>query len=166
MLAQDPLNEMLMRPHRQPYQKHNGLAIELSLAERQDGIWLISEIDMPYGGYIISPLTERDYLGKYHFNWLEPESIEIDEWREFPPAELGFEPFDREMVPMVLSDTKIETHLVIQSGVTELTGEVAFVLEPQCVLYLMPFTMVNSGADEAQAWSLVVDTLRIHLPHL
>lgn len=162
--AQGSVEEMLMQPHRLPYVKHSGLAVDLSLVEREDGIWLISEVDVPYGGYIISPLTERDYLGKFHVKWFDTASVSHSDWREFPSSELGFEPFDRVMVPMIRRDTKIETHLAIQSGVTDLSGEVAFVLEPQCVLYLMPFSIVKSGKDELPAWILVADTLRIHLP--
>jgi len=162
--AQRTLEEMLMQPHRLPYEKHQGLAVDLSLVERENGLWLISDIDVPYGGYIISPLTDRDYLGKYHFNWLESESISILDWLEFPPSQLGFEPFDRVMVPMIVNDTRLEAQLELQPELSEVAGELAFVLEPQCVLYLMPFSLVKTERNAHREWALKADSLRIHFP--
>ena len=82
-------------------------------------------------------------------------------WREEPAAELAMEPFEAQLVPMLLKDTKVITRLSIEPGMAAVSGELFMVLEPQCVPYRLPFTMTRSESG----WSVIQGRLVSALQH-
>lgn len=155
------VHHALMAPHRNPDAIPPGFEIRLDTEERGDELWLISGIQLPYGGYIISATCTFDYLGKFQVQWADTAAVRNMDWREEPPAELAMEPFEAQLVPMLLKDTEVATRLWIEPGVAAASGEVFMVLEPQCVPYRLPFTMTRSEAG----WSVMQGRLVSALQH-
>ena len=145
------VHHALMAPHRNPDAIPPGFEIRLDVEESGDAVWLNSEVQLPYGGYIISATCTFDYLGKFQVQWADTAAVRNTSWREEPAAELAMEPFEAQLVPMLLKDTKVATYLRIEPGVAAAAGEVFMVLEPQCVPYRLPFTMTRSEAG----WSVI-----------
>ena len=145
------VHHALMAPHRNPDIIPPGFEIRLDVEESGDAVWLNSEVQLPYGGYIISATCTFDYLGKFQVQWADTAAVRNTSWREEPAAELAMEPFEAQLVPMLLKDTKVATYLRIEPGVAAAAGEVFMVLEPQCVPYRLPFTMTRSEAG----WSVI-----------
>ena len=145
------VHHALMAPHRNPDAIPPGFEIRLDVEESDDAVWLNSEVQLPYGGYIISATCTFDYLGKFQVQWADTAAVRNTSWREEPAAELAMEPFEAQLVPMLLKDTKVATRLWIEPGVTDVSGEIFMVLEPQCVPYRLPFTMTRSEAG----WSVI-----------
>lgn len=141
----------LMAPHSNQHAIPPGFDVELNIREEAGALWLVSDVRLPYGGYVISATCDVDYLGKFQLNWLDSTQVQTEAWSEFPPSELGFEPFDSRMVPMLLKNTKVAARVTVAEGLDAVAGEVFFVLEPQCVPYRLPFqlTLAESG------WSVI-----------
>ena len=57
------VHHALMAPHRNPDAIPPGFEIRLNAEESGDSLWLISTVQLPYGGYIISATCTFDYLG-------------------------------------------------------------------------------------------------------
>lgn len=153
-------HEALMAPHRNPDDIPPGFEIRIQLEELEGEVRLISELKMPYGGYIISPTCSLDYMGKFQVNWSDTTRVQNRSWSEEPPSELGFEPFEANMIPMLLRDTRVETRLAVEAGVHSLQGELFMVLEPQCVAYRLPF---HATRDE-QGWGVLQGRLAVVFP--
>ena len=145
------VHHALMAPHRNPDAIPPGFEIRLDVEESDDAVWLNSEVQLPYGGYIISATCTFDYLGKFQVQWADTAAVCNTGWREEPAAELAMEPFEAQLVPMLLKDTEVATRLWIEPGVAAASGEIFMVLEPQCVPYRLPFTMTRSEAG----WSVI-----------
>lgn len=145
------VHHALMAPHRNPDAIPPGFEIRLDVEESGDAVWLNSEVQLPYGGYIISATCTFDYLGKFQVQWADTAAVRNTGWREEPAAELAMEPFEAQLVPMLLKDTEVATRLWIEPGVDAASGELFMVLEPQCVPYRLPFSMTRSAAG----WSVI-----------
>ena len=145
------VHHALMAPHRNPDAIPPGFEIRLDVEESGDAVWLNSEVQLPYGGYIISATCTFDYLGKFQVQWADTAAVRNTGWREEPAAELAMEPFEAQLVPMLLKDTEVATRLRIEPGVVAASGEIFMVLEPQCVPYRLPFTMTHSETG----WSVI-----------
>ena len=145
------VHHALMEPHRNPEAIPPGFEIRLDVEESGNAVWLNSEVQLPYGGYIISGTCTFDYLGKFQVRWADTAAVRTTGWREEPAAELAMEPFEAQLVPMLLKDTKVATRLWIEPDVAAASGEVFMVLEPQCVPYRLPFTMTRFEAG----WSVI-----------
>ena len=145
------VHHALMAPHRNPDAIPPGFEIRLDVEESGEAVWLNSEVQLPYGGYIISATCTFDYLGKFQVQWADTAAVRNTGWREEPAAELAMEPFEAQLVPMLLKDTEVFTRLWIQPGVAAASGEIFMVLEPQCVPYRLPFSMTRSEAG----WSVI-----------
>ena len=61
-------HEALMAPHRNPDAIPPGFEIRIQVEESEGEVRLISDVKMPYGGYIISPTCSLDYKGKFQVN--------------------------------------------------------------------------------------------------
>ena len=155
------VDHVLMAPHRNPDAIPPGFEIRLNAEERGDSLWLISAVQLPYGGYIISATCTFDYLGKFQVQWTDTAAVRNTGWREEPAAELAMEPFEAQLVPMLLKDTKVTTRLSIEPGMAAASGELFMVLEPQCVPYRLPFTMTRSESG----WSVIQGRLVSALQH-
>lgn len=147
--AQRSVVDLLLAPHRDPFTIHPGLNVTLDLLEDSEGIWLVTDLKMPFGGYVISATCERDYLGQFQLITALGEPLVVSEWSEFPSAALGYEPFDRVMVPMLVESTRVRARLDLSPGADRVDGEVFFVLEPQCVPYGIPFHLSRSSTGFA-----------------
>ena len=145
------VHHALMAPHRNPDAIPPGFEIRLDVEESVDALWLISDVQLPYGGYIISATCTFDYLGKFQVQWADTAAVRNTDWREEPAAELAMEPFEAQLVPMLLKDTKVATRLSVEPGIASASGEVFMVLEPQCVPYRLPFSLSRSEAG----WSVI-----------
>jgi len=145
------VDQVLMAPHRNPDAIPPGLDIRLNAEERGDSLWLISSLALPYGGYVISATCAFDYLGKFQVLWADTSAVRNTGWREEPAAELAMEPFEAQLVPMLLKDTEVATRLSVEPGLAAASGELFMVLEPQCVPYRLPFTMTRSETG----WSVI-----------
>lgn len=145
------VHHALMAPHRNPDAIPPGFEIRLNVEESGDAVWLNSAVQLPYGGYIISATCTFDYLGKFQVQWADTAAVRNTGWREEPAAELAMEPFEAQLVPMLLKDTEVATRLWIEPGVDAASGELFMVLEPQCVPYRLPFSMTRSAAG----WSVI-----------
>ena len=124
------VHHALMAPHRNQDAIPPEFEIRLDVEESGDGLWLISNVQLPYGGYIISATCTFDYLGKFQVQWADTAAVRNTRWREEPAAELAMEPFEAQLVPMLLKDTKVATRLWIESEMTATSGELFMVLEP------------------------------------
>lgn len=153
-------HEALMAPHRNPDAIPPGFEIRIQVGESEGKVRLISDVKMPYGGYIISPTCSLGYKGKFQVNWSDTARVQNRSWSEEPPSELGLEPFDAKMIPMLLRDTRVETYLDVEAGVQSLEGELFMVLEPQCVAYRLPF---HATRDE-QGWGVLQGRLASVFP--
>lgn len=145
------IHEALMAPHRNPDQIPPGFEVEVDLELRDEEWWLISDVRLPYGGYVISSTCDIDYLGKFQVNWNEASQVAHAGWEESPPSIAGYEPFEQTMVPMLVQDSEVATRLVIGEGVTSAQGEIFMVLEPQCVPYSLTFQLVKSNSG----WGII-----------
>ena len=145
------VHHALMASHRNPDAIPPGFEIRLDVEESGDAVWLNSEVQLPYGGYIISATCPFDYLGKFQVQWADTAAVRNTGWREEPAAELAMEPFEAQLVPMLLKDTEVATRLWIEPGVDAASGELFMVLEPQCVPYRLPFSMTRSE----EGWSII-----------
>lgn len=135
------VHHALMAPHRNPDVIPPGFEIRLDAVEENGELWLVSDVRLPYGGYIISARCDVDYLGKFQVNWSDSAKAQTDAWLEIPPAEMGYEPFESKNVLMLLRDTRVSARVAIAPGTESLSGEVFLVLEPQCVPYRLPFQL-------------------------
>ncbi len=156
--AQIDLEEVLMHPHRDQSVRPPGFDVTFEVDHLEGDCWLLATVHMPYGGYVISALSDFDYLGKFQVLWENPFLTQIQEISENPPSELGLEPFDYVMVPMLLRTTQVGVKLAIRPGITQLVGEVFFVLEPQCMPYRWPFEMEKiNGQWTVHALEAMID---------
>ena len=64
---------------------------------------LITEVDIPNGSYVISALSDRDYLGKFQVIWKDSTIRPAGALFEDPISMPGWEPFENVYTPMMLS---------------------------------------------------------------
>ena len=149
----------LMAPHRNPRQRPFGLGVSIDVVPTLDPsvLSLKTQLTMPYGGYVISALSAHPFTGKFQFQWRDTNAVEIMSWLEDPPSEMGYERFDQVLTPMLFSSTSVETELRVVSDLKEIKGDLFFVLEPQCVAYVMPFALKKTN----EIWSIQTEILRM-----
>lgn len=104
-------------------------------------VTLVTEIDIPEGAYVISALSDRDYLGKFQTSWANAAIQPIGSLLEYPRSMPGWEPFDRVFTPMLTSNTVIRQDWAFPAESAPHQGRIFFVLEPQCVPYALDFTL-------------------------
>ena len=105
-------------------------------------IGLDIEVDIPEGSYVISALSERDYLGKFQILWADSLITQTTDLVEEPSSMPGWEPWDEVYTPMLFHPTTIRQLWDIPSSIDTAQGEIFFVLEPQCVPYAVDFKVV------------------------
>ncbi|MDA9864216.1 hypothetical protein N9C70_04020 [Flavobacteriales bacterium] len=112
-------------------------------------IVLVTEVDIPAGSYVISALSDRDYLGKFQVTWEDTSIVPVGTLQEKPLSMPGWEPFDKVYTPMLLTSTTVSQAYNLPNGTGPFSGRVFFVLEPQCIAYAMDFTVDK----EPDGWS-------------
>ncbi|MDA0912937.1 MAG: hypothetical protein O2818_05600 [Bacteroidetes bacterium] len=145
------IHEALMAPHRNPDLIPPGFEVDVDLELRDEEWWLISDVRLPYGGYVISSTCDIDYLGKFQVNWNTDSKVDNIGWEELPPSAAGYEPFEAEMVPMIVQNTQVSTRLIIDEKTAAAQGKIFMVLEPQCVPYSLSFQLVKTAAG----WGII-----------
>lgn len=115
-----------------------------------DTLVLDIAVDVPEGSYVISALSDRDYLGKFQLHWGDSLMVSLGQLTEDPPSRLGWEPWDKVHTPMLFSPTRIRQSWLLPEGADTLKGEVFFVLEPQCVPYALDVQVVRSSGQVTQ----------------
>ncbi len=102
---------------------------------------LLIEVDIPEGSYVISALSEHDYLGSFKVTWQDSTISPEGSLVEFPFSILGWEPFDQVYTLMLVESTTVRQSWNLPNGTGPFSGQVSFVLEPECVLYALDFTI-------------------------
>ena len=115
-----------------------------------DTVLLDIAVDVPEGSYVISALSDRDYLGKFQLRWEEAGMMALSELTEDPPSTLGWEPWDNVHTPMLFSPTRIHQPWLMPERLDTVKGSVFFVLEPQCVPYALDIHIVPSTGSITQ----------------
>ena len=110
---------------------------------------LITEVDIPTGSYVISALSDRDYLGKFQVIWKDSTIRPAGALVEDPISMPGWEPFDKVYTPMMFENTELRQEWALPKDTSAFEGQVFFVLEPQCVPYALDFTLEK----EEMGWS-------------
>lgn len=110
---------------------------------------LITEVDIPTGSYVISALSDRDYLGKFQVIWEDSTIRPAGALIENPISMPGWEPFDQVYTPMLFENTELRQEWALPKDTSAFEGQVFFVLEPQCVPYALDFTLEK----EEMGWS-------------
>lgn len=100
------------------------------------------DVDIPKGSYVISAMSSRDYLGKFQIHWTDAAIISETELIEIPVSMPGWEPWDQVYTPMLFHPTTIQQTWTVPNDMDTASGEVFFVLEPQCVPYAVNFDVV------------------------
>lgn len=118
-------------------------------ADSNAQVALIAELDLPSGSYVISALSDRDYLGKFQVDWKDTAIAPAGKLRETPPSVPGWEPFDKVYTPMLMESSTLSQTWSLPSGMGPFDGRIFFVLEPQCVPYALDFTVEK----EPDGWS-------------
>ena len=110
---------------------------------------LITEVDIPTGSYVISALSDRDYLGKFQVIWEDSTIHPAGALIENPISMPGWEPFDKVYTPMLFENTELRQEWALPRDTSSFEGQIFFVLEPQCVPYALDFTLEK----EEMGWS-------------
>jgi hypothetical protein len=110
---------------------------------------LTTEVDIPEGSYVISALSDRDFLGKFQVHWTDSLIQATGTLTEAPLSMTGWEPFGRVFTPTLNTNTVIRQVWETPGGTGPFEGEVFFVLEPQCVPYALKFSVEK----EPMGWS-------------
>jgi len=121
---------------------------------------LVTELDLPEGSYVISALSERDYLGKFNVTWKDTAIVPAGPLTESPPSMPGWETFDKVYTPMMKTSTTLRQPWHSTSGIGPVSGQVFFVLEPQCIPYAMDFTVEK----EPDGWSATYGVVYVANP--
>lgn len=103
---------------------------------------LAVSVDVPEGSYVISALSDRDYLGKFQVSFSDSTVQPMGSLTESPVSMPGWEPWDQVYTPMLFSSTEIQQSWILPTGRDTLKGQVFFVLEPQCVPYALDFRVL------------------------
>lgn len=126
-------------PHRLDPNLPDGFDIAVAGALHGDTLALEVSLDIPEGSYVISALSDRDYMGKFQVHWSDSTVVPAGNLSEQPASTPGWEPWDRVYTPMMFEPTVVQQNWVVPTGMSLVQGEVLFVLEPQCVLYGLDF---------------------------
>ena len=105
---------------------------------------LAVSVDVPAGSYVISALSDRDYLGKFQVSWSDSSVQASGALMETPVSMPGWEPWDRVYTPMLFSPTVLRQTWRFPTELDTLKGQVFFVLEPQCVPYALDFVVATA----------------------
>lgn len=125
----------------------DGFDIAVAGTLHGDTLALEVSVDIPEGSYVISALSDRDYMGKFQVHWSDSTVVPAGNLSEQPASTPGWEPWDRVYTPMMFEPTVVQQNWVVPTGLNLVQGEVRFVLEPQCVQYGLDFEYnTNTGA--------------------
>jgi len=125
----------------------DGFDIRVAGTVALQGLHLEVAVDVPEGSYVISALSDRDYLGKFQIGWSDSLVTATGNLVETPVSMPGWEPWDEVYTPMLFSPTVIRQSWALPPGADTLKGEIFFVLEPQCVPYAVDFTVVPATGE-------------------
>ena len=133
-----------------------GFDIRVFANPKEEGIVGTSvEVDIPEGSYVISALSDRDYLGKFSVSWTDSTIRPASALIESPVSMPGWEPFDKVYTPMLLEPTVITQDWQLPQGEGPFQGEVFFVLEPQCIPYALEFVLEKEEMGWSTSYGLV-----------
>jgi len=121
-------------------------------------IVLVTEVDIPEGSYVISALSDRDYLGKFQVIWQDSAITPSGILEEFPRSKPGWEPFDKVYTPMLMASTTLRQGWSLPDGLGPHSGKVFFVLEPQCVAYALDFIVEKEPDGWSSTYGMVYQT--------
>lgn len=110
-------------------------------------VHLAIDVDIPEGSYVISAMSDRDYLGKFQVNWTDSTIVPTSALVEDPVSMPGWEPWDQVYTPMLLEATAIRQTWAMPNTLDTAVGEVFFVLEPQCVPCAVDFQVIPASGD-------------------
>ena len=113
---------------------------------------LAVSVDVPEGSYVISALSDRDYLGKFQVSWSDSSVQASGALIETPVSMPGWEPWDRVYTPMLFSPTVLRQTWRFPTQLDTLKGQVFFVLEPQCVPYALDFKVATATGAFTSGW--------------
>ena len=119
-----------------------GFDIRVAGTVNGEQVLLDIDVDIPNGSYVISALSDRDYLGKFQVNWTDSLIHPASDLVEVPVSTLGWEPWDQVYTPMLFHPTTIRQTWNVPNSNDTVSGQVFFVLEPQCVPYAVDFSVV------------------------
>jgi len=125
-----------------------GFDVQVTGEINNNEVALTFTIDIPSGSYIISATSDRNYLGKFQVAW-EDSLPQIGAYTELPPSTPGWEPWDRVYTPMLQTSTVVKGTWQRPARSTPLHGTVQFVLEPQCMMYGVDFSLDPSSGSFA-----------------
>jgi len=123
-----------------------GFDVQVTAEINTNEVALTFTIDIPSGSYIISATSDRNYLGKFQVTW-EDSLTQIGAYTELPPSTPGWEPWDRVYTPMLQTSTIVKGTWQRPARSTPLHGTVQFVLEPQCMMYGVDFSLDPSSGS-------------------
>ena len=125
----------------------DGFDIAVSGAVQGDTLTLEVSVDIPEGAYVISALSERNYMGKFSVTWTDSTIHPVSALIESPASISGWEPFDQVYTPMLFAPTVITQDWHLPDSTGPFDGKVFFVLEPQCVPYALNFQVEKTGME-------------------
>ena len=120
---------------------------------------LITEVDIPNGSYVISALSDRDYLGKFQVIWKDSTIRPAGALFENPISMPGWEPFDKVYTPMMFENTEVRQEWALPKDTSAFEGQVFFVLEPQCVPYALDFTLEKEEMGWSTSYGIVATAM-------
>ena len=133
-----------------------GFDIRVFADPKEEGIvGTAVEVDIPEGSYVISALSDRDYLGKFSVSWTDSTIRPASALVESPVSMPGWEPFDKVYTPMLFEPTVVTQDWQLPKGAGPFQGEVFFVLEPQCVPYALEFVLEKEEMGWSTSYGLV-----------
>jgi len=119
-----------------------GFDIRVAGTVNGEQVLLDIDVDIPKGSYVISALSDRDYLGKFQVNWTDSLIHPASDLVEVPVSTPGWEPWDQVYTPMLFHPTTIRQTWNVPNSNDTVSGQVFFVLEPQCVPCAVDFSVV------------------------
>ena len=125
----------------------DGFDIRVTGTVESGQVQLDIEVDIPEGSYVISAMSDRDYLGKFQVNWTDSTVVATSALIEDPVSMPGWEPWDKVYTPMLFEATTLRQTWTLPSTLDTAVGEVFFVLEPQCVPYAVDVQVIPANGS-------------------
>ena len=125
----------------------DGFDIRVKGTVENGQVQLDIEVDIPEGSYMISAMSDREYLGKFQLNWTDSTVVPTNALVEEPVSMPGWEPWDKVYTPMLFEATTLRQAWTLPSTLDTAIGEVFFVLEPQCVPYAVDFEVIPANGS-------------------
>lgn len=132
--------------------KNDPYDIDFDIEKSKEGQHLLVVKVSPKGGsFFVSPHSTQDFKGKFRVNLSENNFLSLSEdFEEIPRSKevIDNHPFAKDAVNWVQTETTYKYPLTIHSEEDFVIGaEVAFVIEPKCILEQVYFKIFHSNGN-------------------